>query len=84
MGSTPDDEFKIMVKIVLYSSILGLAIAGFMMNAAWQHNAQGEIHIDGVIDWGYWLLIGFSWFLPVFVVSCLASMLFLQPWKRKS
>jgi len=70
-----------MKKNILYSFSLGLLVAAFMMNAAWQHNPQGEIHINGVIDWGYWLLIGFSWFVPVFAISVTLSFLILRPWK---
>ena len=58
-----------MRKNIILSGVLGLLAAAFMMSAAWDHNSQGEIHSDGVIDWSYWLLIGFSWFLPVFLVS---------------
>jgi hypothetical protein len=47
------------------------------MSAAWMHNAQGEIHQDGAIDWGYLLLIGFSWFFPAFIVSGLLGYLFI-------
>ncbi len=46
-----------------------------MMASAWTHNSQGEIHLDGVIDWSYWLLIGVSWFVPVFAGSCLVGIL---------
>jgi hypothetical protein len=53
-------------------------VAAFMMYAAWQHNPQGEIHSDGAIDWSNWLLIGFSWFLPVFIVSGLFGLLVIR------
>ncbi len=65
-----------MSKNLIMSSVLGLLVAAFMMNAAWQHNPQGEIHSEGFIDWGYWLLIGFTWFLPVFIVTGLVGLLF--------
>ncbi|OYV05054.1 MAG: hypothetical protein CFE26_13605 [Verrucomicrobiales bacterium VVV1] len=71
-----------MSKNLLISSMLGLLVAAFMMNAAWRHNSHGEIHSDGAVDWSYWLLIGFSGFLPVFVVSGLLGLVvirFLRP-----
>jgi hypothetical protein len=68
---------------LVYSLIAG-AVFGFfamavMMYIAWDHNAQSEIHSPGNIEWGYWLLIGFSWFFPVFVLVALIlrSMLFV-------
>jgi len=64
-----------MIKNLVISTLLGLLAAAFMMDAAWQHNSQGEIHLGGTIDWSYWLLIGASWFLPVFMVSCLFGLL---------
>jgi hypothetical protein len=64
-----------MIKILLISSVPGLLVAGFMMYVAWNHNAQGEIHSEGVIDWSYWLLIGCSWFLPIFICSVLVGWL---------
>jgi len=64
-----------MRKNILVSAILGLLGAVFVMNAAWEHNSQGEIHVDGVINWSYWLLIGFSWFLPIFICSLLVGWL---------
>lgn len=38
-----------------------------MINAAWQHNPQGEFHDESGIRWGSLLVIGASWFLLVFV-----------------
>ena len=67
-----------MSKNLIISSALGLLVAALMMSVAWQHNSQGEIHSDGVIDWNYWLLIGFSWFLPVFIISGLFGWLIVR------
>ncbi len=61
--------------LILCSFVPALATAAFMMASAWTHNSQGEIHLDGVIDWSYWLLIGVSWFVPVFAGSCLVGIL---------
>ena len=49
-------------------TLAGLVLAGLMMSVAWEHNAQGEIHNEDGVDWGYWLLIGFSWFISVTAV----------------
>jgi len=53
--------------------MLGLLVAIAAMTAAWQHNAQGEIHDASGIDWGYWFLIGLSWFVPVGLMGALTS-----------
>ena len=47
-------------------------ISAGMMSAAWEQNPQSasyEVAADGtrVVHWGYWGLIGLSWFLLVFV-----------------
>jgi hypothetical protein len=48
----------------------GALVAAAAMYAAWQHNPQGEIYDESGVDWGYWLVIGVSWFLPTtFVLS---------------
>jgi hypothetical protein len=38
-----------------------------MMYIAWDHNAQGEIHNEFGVSWGYWLGLGLGWFVPVAV-----------------
>ena len=50
---------------VLLGSAIGLVVAIIIMSVAWDHNAQGEIHNENGVSWGYWLLIGASWFVPV-------------------
>ena len=57
--------------VLLPSIFVGLVVAGFMMYIVWDQNAQGEIHDDNGIDWGYWLLIGFLWFIFGAVVSAI-------------
>ena len=57
----------------LVGSFGGLLVATAVMYVAWQHNAQGEIHGQSSVDLGYWLLIGFSWFVPVAVTISLIS-----------
>jgi hypothetical protein len=50
------------------SLFCGVAVAFAMMSIAWSHNPQGEIHLDGVVDWGYWFQIGFSWVVVTVLV----------------
>ena len=61
------------IGLALSLSLLpGLIMAGLMMWAAWDHNAQGEIHNkDTGVDWAYWFLIGASWFAAVSVIPLL-------------
>lgn len=56
---------------VLLGSAVGLMVAAVIMYIAWDHNAQGEIHNEFGVSWGYWLLIGLSWFVPVAAASSL-------------
>ena len=58
--------------LVGFCAVVGAGVGALMMYAAWEHNPQGayyELGWDGVrvIHWGYWGLIGASWFLIVFV-----------------
>jgi hypothetical protein len=46
-------------------TLLGLCAGVLAMYAAWQHNSQGEIHDETGVYWGYWLGIGFSWFVLI-------------------
>ena len=59
------------LKVVLGSLFGGLLTAIFIMFLAWNHNSQCEIHCEGVINWGYWLTLGVSGFVPVFLLSML-------------
>ena len=61
--------------IAIVAGILAAPITGLMMYAAWEHNPQGAIHemgVDGalLIHWRYWILLGATWFAPVFVSVC--------------
>jgi hypothetical protein len=54
--------------------LLGLAVAAFFMNAAWEHNPQGEFHevaVDGseLIHWGRWGLVGLLWSWPLLMIG---------------
>jgi hypothetical protein len=55
----------------MFGIVSGLLVAALVMYVAWQHNAQGEIHDEFGVHWGYWLLVGFSWFVPVAVTISL-------------
>lgn len=46
-------------------TLIGLAVGAFMMYVAWKHNPQGEFHDETRVFWGYWLLLGFSWFVAI-------------------
>jgi hypothetical protein len=61
--------------IAVVAGILAAPISWFMMYAAWEHNPQGAIHEVAagggtLIHWRYWLLVGATWFVPVFVSVC--------------
>ncbi len=53
------------VAILAIFTLLGLAVAAFMMYVGWQHNSQGEFHDETGVHWGYWLFLGFSWFIVI-------------------
>jgi len=59
---------KIMKRIITISVIIGTVVSALMMDVAWEHNSQCEIHCEGVINFSYWILIGLSWFITSFVV----------------
>ena len=60
-----------MKRTVILSTLIGTLLAMLMMYVAWKHNAQGEIYTNETIDFSYWFLIGFSWFLLGFIVMFL-------------
>lgn len=51
--------------ILAVFTLIGFVVATFMMYVGWQHNSQGEFHNETGIYWGYWLLLGFSWFIAI-------------------
>ena len=51
--------------VLIVFTVLGLAVAAFMMYVGWQHNSQGEFHNESGVHWGYWLFLGFSWFIVI-------------------
>ena len=53
---------------IIVSTIIGLIVSILMMDVAWEHNSQCEIHCEGVINFSYWILIGLSWFIMSFIV----------------
>jgi hypothetical protein len=58
---------------LLISFVVGAIVMGLIMYASWDHQSQCEIHCDGTVEWAYWLLIGFSWFVPSFVSTFILS-----------
>ncbi len=67
-GGGNKNKARLWLSPLLVGGVGGLIVGGLMMLAAWEHNPQGAIHNEHGIEWRYWLLIGASWFLPVFVV----------------
>jgi hypothetical protein len=62
-------------RIVIAAIILASPRAILAMGSAWELNPGGAMHelgIDGasIIHWRAWLLVGATWFLPVFVSVC--------------
>ena len=58
-------------------TLLGLVVAAFMMYVGWQHNSQGEFYDETGIHWGYWLFVGFTWFITVTFVPYAIALYFL-------
>jgi hypothetical protein len=51
--------------ILAIFTLIGVALGAFMMYVGWQHNSQGEFHDETGVHWGYWLFLGFSWFIVI-------------------
>jgi hypothetical protein len=51
--------------ILAVFTLIGLAVGAFMMYVGWRHNSQGEFYDETGVHWGYWFLIGLSWFFFV-------------------
>lgn len=51
--------------ILAVFTLMGLAVGAFMMYIGWQHNPQGAFHDETRVYCGYWLLLGFSWFIAI-------------------
>jgi outer membrane phospholipase A len=62
-------------------TLLGLALAAFMMYVGWRHNSQGEFHDKEGIYWGYSLFLGFTWFIAVTAVPYAVGVCVLV-WRR--
>lgn len=57
---------KLIQWLLSLSLCAGLLAGAAMMYVAWRHNPQCAIHCAGTgVAWGNWLLIGFSWVIPV-------------------
>lgn len=61
------------LKRLIIPTIGGCIAMLSIMYLSWQHNSQCEIHCEGAINWGYWLLLGISGFIPVFILAILFS-----------
>ena len=46
---------------LIFPVVVSACSGALAMYVAWHHNPQCEIHCEGLIHWGYWLLIGASW-----------------------
>jgi hypothetical protein len=64
-----NDMRKLWIRSLIAATLIGIIVGIITMYAAWDHNA-GEVAYgaDG-IHLRSWLLIGISWFIPVFVVT---------------
>jgi len=60
---------------IIISTVIGLIVSLLMMDVAWKHNPQCEIHCEGVINFSYWILIGISWFIMTFIVVFIFTIL---------
>jgi len=60
---------------IIISTVIGLTVSIFMMYVAWEHNPQGEIYSEGVINFSYWILIGMTWFIMTFIVVFIFTIL---------
>jgi hypothetical protein len=72
--------------------IVGFIVQAIMMYIAWVHNAQNEIHCSGLecsnegytlingvyVDFSNWFGIGFSWFIPVFLLVFLLTFIIIE------
>ncbi|SRR6266404_346581 len=61
-------------------TLIGLILGAFMMYVGWQHNSQGEFYDETGVHWGYWFLIGLSWFFFVTGIPYVAG-LFVLVWR---
>jgi hypothetical protein len=73
---TVDGYLKRCKWAAILATIFASAISALAMSIAWRHNPQGELYGEGGIDWGHLLLIGVSWFLPIWIVGFIATYVF--------
>lgn len=58
-------------------ALLGIAVGAVMMYIAWDHNPQCEIQcVHEGVHWGYWLLLGASWFILTFASTFVPLVVF--------
>lgn len=61
----------------LAAAVPALAVGGVMFYIAGEHNPQQVFHGGAESSLSAWLLVGFSWFVPVFVVVFVVAFLLL-------
>ena len=66
---------------ILISTIIALIVSIVMMNVAWEHNSQGEIHSEIGIDFAYLFLIGMSWFVMAFLLVFILGVIVKTMWQ---
>ncbi len=65
--------------------IAGIFVGAHAMYEAWIYNVGEDIHSDGVIHWGYWLILGMFWFIPISSIVILLGLLtagIVELWAR--
>jgi len=66
---------------ILISTLIAVMVSIVMMYVAWKYNSQGEIHSEIGIDFTYWLLLGMSWFVMVFLLVLILLLIAKKMWK---
>jgi hypothetical protein len=65
-------------RAALIGLLPAVVVAALLMYIAWQHNPQGEFHESGRIHWGDWLLLGFVYALPVWLIGATVAAVVLR------
>ena len=73
--------FRLLRRAALIGILPGVVVAALPMYMAWDHNPQGEFHEDGHIHWRHWLLLGFVYGFPMWLVSAAVAAAVLDAWR---
>lgn len=69
-------------RILVMASLVGLIAAvlfgAVFMYIAWSENLSMTIRDDNGVHWLYWLMLGASWALPVFVLITVIAAVVLR------